>query len=346
MLHQGTKELQTSRLLLRPCRESDAEAMYRNWASDPEVTRYMTWQAHESIEATREICALWEKESVRQDFYQWAIVLKELDEPIGSISVVRINEKYAWAELGYCIGRAWWGQGITAEALRAVIKYLLREVGFRQVIAEHDVNNPNSGKVMRKAGMKQEGILRRCGSNNADPCCDLAVYSILAEELEEPSPAFRPLARVKQALSEEECIRILEREKRGVLSVLGDGGYPYGVPINHWYDPKDGKLYFHSGPIGHKIDALRRDCRASFCVMDAGTPEENDWALYFKSVIVFGRLEIVEDHEEALEISRRISYKFTQDKAYIEEEVRNSGARVLCFALIPEHISGKRVHEK
>jgi RimJ/RimL family protein N-acetyltransferase/nitroimidazol reductase NimA-like FMN-containing flavoprotein (pyridoxamine 5'-phosphate oxidase superfamily) len=346
MLHQGTKELQTSRLLLRPFRESDAEAMYRNWASDPGVTRYMTWQAHESIEATRGICALWEKESQRQDFYQWAIVLKESDEPIGSISVVRINEKYAWAELGYCIGRAWWGQGITAEALRAVIKYLLRDVGFRQVIAEHDVNNPNSGKVMRKAGMKQEGVLRRCGSNNTDPCCDLAVYSILAEELEEPSPAFRPLARVKQALSEEECIRVLEREKRGVLSVLGDGGYPYGVPINHWYDPKDGKLYFHSGPIGHKIDALRRDCRASFCVMDAGTPEENDWALYFKSVIVFGRLELVEDHKKALEISRLISYKFTQDKAYIEEEVRNSGARVLCFALIPEHISGKRVHEK
>lgn len=346
MEHKGTMTLETERLMLRPFRAEDAEDMFRNWASDPEVTRYLTWPTHESIETSKAICSLWEKESLKHDFYQWAIVLKKLGQPIGSISVVRSNETYAWAELGYCIGRSWWGRGITPEALRAVIEYLIREIGFRQVLAMHDADNPNSGAAMRKAGMRKMGVLRRSGSNNSNPCCDLTIYSILAEELDKHTPAFRSFTRVKQALTPEECLTLLSQEKRGVLSVIGDHGYPYGMPINHWYNPQDGKIYFHSGPMGHKIDALQRDNRASFCVMDAGTPEEGGWALNFKSVIVFGKLEIIRDHEQALEISRQISYKFTQDQDYIEAEVRNSGARVLCFALTPEQITGKRVNEK
>ena len=158
---------------------------------------------------------------------------------------------------------------------------------------------------------------------------------------------FRPLARVKQALSQAECISILTEEKRGVLSLIGDGGYPYGLPLNHWYCPEDGRLYFHSGPQGHKIDAMRLQPKASYCVLDTGTLDPEDgWSLYFRSVVVFGRLEIVEDHEKALEISREVSYKFTDDREYIEWEVAHSGNRVLCFSLTPEHITGKRVHEK
>lgn len=346
MEHKGTAALKTQRLLLRSFHASDGEAMYRNWASDPEVTRYLTWTAHESPEISEKLCALWEEESEKPEFYQWAIVLQELGEPIGSISVVRSNEKYAWAELGYCIGRTWWGQGLMAEALCAVIQYLIRQVGFRQILAMHDVNNPNSGAVMRKAGMQKQGVLRQSGSNNSNPCCDLAVYSILAEELGRPSPVFRPLARSRQALSQAECIRILQAEKRGVLSVTGDNDYPYAVPINHWYDPEDGRIYFHSGPTGHKIDAMVRDPKASFCVLQQAELSEDGWSWYFNSVIVFGRLELVRDHNRALEISRKLSCRFTDDKDYIEYEIEKSGASVLCFALIPEHISGKRVHEK
>ncbi|MBR5094334.1 MAG: pyridoxamine 5'-phosphate oxidase family protein [Oscillospiraceae bacterium] len=195
--------------------------------------------------------------------------------------------------------------------------------------------------------MRREGVLRRSGSNNSDPCCDLAVWSILAEELDAPSaPAFRPLARSRQELSKEESIAVLHREKRGVLSVLGDEGYPYGLPIDHWYDPVSGRLYFHSGPTGHKIDAIRRDDRASYCVIERAELSDDGWSFFFNSVVVFGRIEIVKDHDRALEISRQISYRFTEDREQIEREVSKSGARVLCFALIPEHISGKRVHEK
>ena len=156
---------------------------------------------------------------------------------------------------------------------------------------------------------------------------------------------FREMRRIKQKLSTEECIEVLNKELRGVLSVIGEDGYPYGVPINHWYCEEDGKIYFHGGRMGHKIDALRKDPKASFCVMDEGVRNEGEWFLRFQSVIVFGHVEFIEDQEKTYEISRRLSRKFTQDEAYIEEEVHRAGPRTLLFALVPEHMSGKRVKE-
>ena len=157
---------------------------------------------------------------------------------------------------------------------------------------------------------------------------------------------FREVARVRQVIDREACIEILRRELRGVLAVNGDDGYPYALPINHYYNDEDGHLYFHSGKKGHKIDAMARDDRASFCCYDGGTPVPGDWALNFKCVIVFGRLRVVEDQARALDISRRLSRKFTDDESYIEEEVRHSGPGVLVFEMIPEHMTGKRVNEK
>ena len=156
---------------------------------------------------------------------------------------------------------------------------------------------------------------------------------------------FRELVRKNRQLPEETCVELLKTEKRGVLSVLGDGGYPYGMPLNHWYCEEDGRLYFHSGKTGHKIDALRRCPRASFCVYDAGYRSEGEWALNIRSVIVFGRIVFIEDHEKALEVSRRLSYKFTRDEDYIENELRHFGDKVLVFALEPEHVCGKLVNE-
>ena len=156
---------------------------------------------------------------------------------------------------------------------------------------------------------------------------------------------FREMLRKKQQLTQEECIRILKEELRGVLSVLGDEGYPYGVPINHYYCEQDGKLYFHGGKKGHKIDAIRRYDKASFCVYDDGFRKEGEWPLHIKSVIVFGRIEFVEDRETFYQISRELSHKFTDDESYIDREIRQSGPGTLLFALVPEHISGKIVEE-
>ena len=156
---------------------------------------------------------------------------------------------------------------------------------------------------------------------------------------------FRPMLRKKQQLPEQECVEILKTELRGVLSVLGDDGYPYGMPINHYYNEEDGKLYFHGGMQGHKIDAIRKHDKASFCLFDSGYREEGDWALHIRSVIVFGRIEIIEDRDKIYEIARKLSYKFTDDEAYIEREIKHAGPRTLMFALVPEYMTGKIVNE-
>ncbi|MBR1456851.1 MAG: pyridoxamine 5'-phosphate oxidase family protein [Oscillospiraceae bacterium] len=156
---------------------------------------------------------------------------------------------------------------------------------------------------------------------------------------------FPEMKRIRQRLPESECLEILKQEPRGVLSVLGEDGYPYGVPINHWYCEEDGKIYFHGGRIGHKIDAMRRCDKVSFCVYDEGYRREGEWALNIRSVVVFGRVAFIEDPERVAEISRQLSYKFTRDEDYIAEEIRTAGARTLCFALTPEHIRGKLVNE-
>jgi len=156
---------------------------------------------------------------------------------------------------------------------------------------------------------------------------------------------FRPMRREKQALSREECLALLKAEKRGVLSVLGDDGYPYGIPLNHWYNDADGKLYFHSGRGGHKLDALKNCPKASFCVMDGGFRKPGEWALNIRSVVVFGQVRFLEDREEIYAAARALSRKFTDDEAYIQEEIRRSGPGTVMFCLLPEHVSGKLVNE-
>ena len=157
--------------------------------------------------------------------------------------------------------------------------------------------------------------------------------------------AFREVVRKKQALTKSECIEILKSEKRGVLACLGDDDYPYALPLNHFYNEEDGKLYFHSGKVGHKVEAIKKHSKVSFCVYDSGYKKEGEWALNIKSVIVFGRIEIIEDYEKAMELCRELSYKFTDDKKYIAKEIEKSGKGTLVFAINPEHITGKLVNE-
>ena len=156
---------------------------------------------------------------------------------------------------------------------------------------------------------------------------------------------FRKMRRFKQQITDEECVKVLKEAKRGILSVIGDDGYPYGMPVNHFYNEEDGRLYFHSGMKGHKVDAIERCDKASYCVYDGGYRREGEWALNIRSVIIFGRIEIIEDREKIYDIARRLSYKFTDDEEYIEREIRHSGPRTLMFALVPEHMTGKLVNE-
>ena len=182
MIHKGTVTIETERLILRRFTAEDAEAMFRNWTSSDNVTRFLRWQTHSDISATREyIGSQLENYNSRPDFYDWAIELKSLEEPIGSISAVELNENVGAVEIGYCIGEAFWRHGYTTEALAAVMKFFFEEVGANRVYSEHDVNNPNSGKVMQKCGLKYEGTLRQADRNNMG-LCDTAVYGLVAED--------------------------------------------------------------------------------------------------------------------------------------------------------------------
>lgn len=181
LTHKGTQTIETPRLILRRAIREDAQPMFRNWASDPEVTKYLTWPTYESVEAVFTRVDIWINEYDKTDYYQWMIVLKELGEPIGSISVVRQNDLVEEAEIGYCIGSRWWHRGIVSEALTAVMRYLFEEVGMNRVAARHDPNNPNSGRVMRKCGMIYEGTARSADRNNQG-VCDAAHYAILRSD--------------------------------------------------------------------------------------------------------------------------------------------------------------------
>lgn len=156
---------------------------------------------------------------------------------------------------------------------------------------------------------------------------------------------FRELVRKKKELPREECIRILKTEKRGVLSVNGDGGYPYGMPMNHFFNEEDGRIYFHCGKNGHRADSLNKDNKVSFCVYDEGFCESDHWALNIKSVVVFGKIKVIDDLERIVDITTKLSHKFTQDDDYINKEIKGFADKTLLLELTPEHICGKAVQE-
>ena len=182
LAHKGTVTLETERLILRRFTVDDAEAMYKNWASDPKVTKFLMWDNHPNVEFTRELLAGWVKEYDDERYYHWAIVLKESGEPIGAPMVVGINDSLPSAEMGYCIGSAFWGKGYMAEAVRAILKFLFDEVGFYRISAKHDVDNPQSGRVMEKCGMRYEGILRGAYYHHGH-FADCKQYAILQGEI-------------------------------------------------------------------------------------------------------------------------------------------------------------------
>ena len=130
-----------------------------------------------------------------------------------------------------------------------------------------------------------------------------------------------------------------------MLSLIGDDGYPYGLPMDHWYCQEDGCLYFHCAKQGHKLDAIRGCNKASYCVMDSGYRREGEWFFHFRSVIAFGRMEIVTDPVEVREACRRIGEKYMPDRESVQKELAESLKNVCVLRLTPEHITGKLVKE-
>lgn len=181
MKHQGTKTIETARLRLRPFQTEDIPAAYHNWMSDEQVTAFLRWQTHSDIQVSEQVIQSWIQSYCKADFYQWAIALKHSDEPIGSISVVELNERTNMVHIGYCIGSRWWHQGYTSEALHALIAFFFEEVQANRIESMHDPENVHSGNVMKKCGMRFEGTLAQADYSNRG-IVDASVYSILASD--------------------------------------------------------------------------------------------------------------------------------------------------------------------
>ncbi len=181
MKHAGTIQIETERLILRQFTLKDAPAAFRNWTNEDQVTKFLCWPTHKDISVTEAVLKKWVESYQDQSYYQWAIVLKSLGEPIGSISVVEMDEKTEKVHIGYCIGSKWWKKGYTSEAFAGIIPFLFDTVEAKRIEARHDPQNPNSGKVMQKCGLNYEGTLRKADWSNQG-IVDASFYALLAED--------------------------------------------------------------------------------------------------------------------------------------------------------------------
>ena len=182
LTHKGTQTIKTERLTLRRFTPDDAQAMFDNWASDERVTRYLTWPPHKSPELTRQLLEGWCAAYENPDTYKWAMEYE--GELIGNISVVRISENSEWADLGYCMGHAYWHRGLMTEAAKAVIDFLFEAVGVHRVAISHAVKNPASGRVAQKCGLTFEGTSREFFKTSTGEFLDISYYGIIRSEWE------------------------------------------------------------------------------------------------------------------------------------------------------------------
>ena len=172
----GTVELETKRLILRRFKISDVKDMYNNWASDPLTSRYLGWDAHKNIDTTKKILKTWIKE-YENNSYNWVVELKDTHEIIGNISAVNVDKKHLNVEIGYCYGSKYWNHGYATEALKRVIDFFLNDCNMHLVELRHISGNPASGRVMEKAGMIKEAVLKdRRINKDTKEFNDLIVY--------------------------------------------------------------------------------------------------------------------------------------------------------------------------
>ncbi len=240
------------------------------------------------------------------------------------------------------------GKGVYMLGRLAVLKeYRSKGLGAALVAAAEDAVKRQGGRMVCLHAQEQaQGFYAAVGytafgkPDEEQGCPHVWMKKELCPSL------FRELIRKSKALSKEECTELLVNETRGVLSVNGDRGYPYGSPMNYYYDSEENCIYFHCGRTGHRLDALKRDSKVSFCVTEQGVKKNGDWAYTVRSLVVFGEIEIIDDTERVISVCEKLCYKFTDDKAFIEEEIARSAKATLLLKLTPQHICGKIVEEK
>jgi len=173
-------EINTPRLVLRPARMRDAKDMFA-YSQDPEVARFVLWDAHQSIRETRSVLRRMIRDYHFAPPFTYVIELKAEHRVIGTIGLMNVSRMHRSAEVGYSLNRRYWNQGIMTEALRGMLGFCFRELGFNRIEAQHEVENPASGAVMRHAGMRHEGTLRKRIFNKGR-FRDVELYAILKED--------------------------------------------------------------------------------------------------------------------------------------------------------------------
>lgn len=180
--HKGTQWLATERLRLSPITPKYAEEMYYGWAGDNDVTQYLSWPTHASVDVTKMILQDWAEKYTSTKYYNWGIFLKENGKLIGTISFVDINDYKCTAELGYVIAKPYWNNGYASEAAKRLLEFGFNEIGFKCITGYHYMRNDGSGKVMEKIGMKREGCLPRSKLDNKGHVCDVIQYAAQRED--------------------------------------------------------------------------------------------------------------------------------------------------------------------
>lgn len=178
----GTKQLETERLILRKATFNDAIDAFNNWCSSDVVSKYVMWEKHKSLEETKLVYSKWMDAYKEMDTFRWVVLLKETKELIGSIDVSKKFLNFGTCEIGYCYGEKFWNHGSATEIFKRVIEFLFEEVDADIIVGEHMSNNPASGKVMMKAGLKYETKLRCRVNDKFGEKNDLIVYSITKGE--------------------------------------------------------------------------------------------------------------------------------------------------------------------
>ena len=190
--HLGTVTIETGRLLLRRFQLSDAGDVFRLWTGDEDVTKYLSWSAHGSVAHTKNYIGQCVKQYANKDFYYWCITPKDSGISVGFIGLVRVDENLCSASIAYALSKRYWNRGFATEATKAVLGFCFGRVGFNRISGEYNMQNPDSGKVLKKAGMKCEAMFRHAQKDNKGNLCDIAQYAVLSDEWMAPRPKDGP----------------------------------------------------------------------------------------------------------------------------------------------------------
>ena len=178
--HLGTQLLKTPRLILRRFTMDDVQNMFDLFCNDPQVTRFLSWGPHGTVDNTKRLVKGWQLCYEDDTFYNWCIEFEGL--PIGGIDLIMRSEKSLRAELGYCLATKYSGRGIVTEAACAVLTFAFEDIGLHKICAKHDIENPASGRIMQKLGMRQEGYMKLDAQRLDGTYSDMILYGILRDE--------------------------------------------------------------------------------------------------------------------------------------------------------------------